>query len=441
MLSLISSSYREQKVKMSNKIMLQLESNQKLLTSQIKALKEANIDTIDSSVNYLSHINVDALNNEFPDFLKDMNIDHLFDTTQEIEDKAHEYNKKQDEDLAKFNQYLRNNPGALAGLLALIASKTLLHNNNEPSLKKDNEEDFSQDQTTNSPITSSGDLAQPVLENQQQPVPEYSKQKVIQKLSNQSSQKKEDLAFINEFVFSFLSPYISGKITAASDPQDRLPMIFQLFEAIEKNNSQPLSDPEKKQIEELAFKSYLKTGMHGLYNRLKLDRYTEKSDSPQASEAYKKLFLALEPAIKKDFPDLKINNKELEDAIKKTGLAYDIESDNIKENMQQILKDYPPSGDPADRKVKDNRLSQQLAKNQNNLFLDPDYSVIQEKKKQFDQVLENAYLDPNLTKEDLVNLEKEQEKEIQMMIKEQQQKTKAVEEARKNEMRQQLKDI
>ena len=467
-LSLISSSYRERKVEISHKTMVQLTSNsvpeelgkkilfrnssnqQEQLADKPQVLKQDNIDTKD----VLSSIEVEALNevtektkeikdkareyneiiaqsykdrlNEFPDFLKDIDVEHLLNINKEIEDKANEYNeiiasKKQDEDLAKFNQYLANNPGALAGYLLALQ----IANNR-------NKEDVSQQQIISSSL----------LENKQPVVSSYSEQEVIQISITESSLKENDLIFVNEFIFNFLSPYINGKITAESDPQDRVPMIFQLFKALENNNSHSLSEDEKKQVEELAFKIYLKIGLHGLYNRLKLNRNVIKADSPEAAETYEKLFLVLEPAIKKDFPNLKINEEQLKDAIKKTGLDYDLESNKIAETVQQVLEKYPHSGDPDDRQIKNNNLDQQLAEdldNSNKLFLDPDYSIIQEKKKQFDQLLEKAYLDPNLTKKDLENLEKEQEKEIQMMIEEQQQKVKATEEAYKERMRQQLK--
>jgi hypothetical protein len=461
-LSLISSSYRDRKVEISHKTMVQLASNsvpeelgkkilfrnpsnqQEQLADKPQVLKQDNIDTTDA----LSSIEVEALNevtektkeiedkareyneiiaqsykdrlNEFPDFLKDIDVEHLLNINKEIEDKANEYNeiianKKQDEDLAKFNQYLANNPGALAGYLLALQ---IANNRNKK------------------------DVSSSLLENKQPVVSSYSEQEAIQISITESSLKENDLIFVNEFIFNFLSSYINGKITAESDPQDRVPMIFQLFKALENNNSHSLSEDEKKQVEELAFKSYLKIGLHGLYNRLKLNRNFIKADSPKAAETYEKLFLALEPALKKDFPNLKINEEQLKDAIKKTGLDYDLESDKIAETVQQVLEKYPHSGDPDDRQIKNNNLYQQLAEdldNPNKLFLDPDYSIIQEKKKQFDQLLEKAYLDPNLTKKDLENLEKEQEKEIQMIIEEQQQKVKATEEAYKERMRQQLK--
>lgn len=117
--------------------------------------------------------------------------------------------------------------------------------------------------------------------------------------------KKEHAEEIAGFVKAFLHPYISGEITPENEPKNR--------KSLESLLAEKFGDDPK--IKKFALADYLEASALGLYINLKLGANTElKPDSPE----FKLLIDALGPAIRKDFPSLKLSK---EDLIKKSGEA------------------------------------------------------------------------------------------------------------------------
>jgi hypothetical protein len=183
--------------------------------------------------------------------------------------------------------------------------------------------------------------------------------------------KKED--FINEFTRVFLSPYVEGKINAETDNPNRQPMIEQLLIQLEKKLNTPLSSEQKKEVEELALKAYLKLSIYEAYRYLKINRaytrFSEQINNPE-NNLNTILIPALKQALKKDFPYQQFSEIEFKEKIAEAGAQYDAETQEIYEKTLQILKDHPGIGNMDDRKPKQNLLKKQEQESSAKHFLD-----------------------------------------------------------------------
>jgi hypothetical protein len=163
----------------------------------------------------------------------------------------------------------------------------------------------------------------------------------IKKNSNNSDQSQANIfdreGFINEFTCAFLSPYIEGKINAKTDDPNRQPMIEKLLVQLEKKLNTALSSEQKKEIEELALKAYLKLSIHGAYRRLQINQAISFSSEMNN--------LALEQVLKKDFPYQQSGKIELKEKIARTEQLL-VQLEKIIKTEQllvQLKKEITPS--------------------------------------------------------------------------------------------------
>lgn len=108
--------------------------------------------------------------------------------------------------------------------------------------------------------------------------------------------------FINRFVENYLFPYYTGQITPENEPQPHIPMMENLAAAF----SQAGFNWSQSQLQEEALKQYVYRSCLGLYVHLQRIEQIEL-DTPE----FQSLLNALNPAIRRDFPNFTGSIEEL----------------------------------------------------------------------------------------------------------------------------------
>lgn len=121
--------------------------------------------------------------------------------------------------------------------------------------------------------------------------------------SGSTFEPSKHYAFINDFVTSFLHPYISGQRNNENEAPNRPSLVELLLKNI------PDYDPlHRDEIVDMAFQAYLKAAALGLY----VNRKVIKGIIASYSEEFGILVSALEQSIPKDFCCKKISQTQLE---------------------------------------------------------------------------------------------------------------------------------
>lgn len=165
---------------------------------------------------------------------------------------------------------------------------------------------------------------------------------------------------VENLVQIFLEPYITGQITRETDPENRSPLATLLYDAMKTHYKELVS---KKTLQNIAYHAFIKQAALGLYlPQNHADDETLKNTTPKNPSAKNRLIQALEEALPREFPDLKLPKEQLLSKINKAIELIDIgrELDYLHSEM---VKDQI-AGDPKNRK----KTLQQL-KEQKRLFL------------------------------------------------------------------------
>ncbi len=187
---------------------------------------------------------------------------------------------------------------------------------------------------------------------------------------------------IEDFVSSFLHPYITGEITKENEPKNRKPMMELLLEE--------LSDVESvttNEIEKMAFNAYIKKAALGLYVNRGINKRAKDircyckvlwlrckgpfasrmndCDIRPASQKFNRLIDALKESLPKDFPDKKLEglpDKKLKDLQDLKGFLdtkmkdlrdlQDLEDKKLKGFLDTKMKGLQDLRDLQDKKLK-----------------------------------------------------------------------------------------
>jgi flagellar basal body-associated protein FliL len=162
-----------------------------------------------------------------------------------------------------------------------------------------------------------------------------SKPKAASSIKRKKGLDLKDKEFINDFVSSFLHPYITGKISREDDSKDRKPMIELLKE---KMPGFELS--MKDEVEEIALNIFFEKAALGLYVNQK--RGALSGDITSESSEFKILIKALTKALPREFPSRKISNDDLRIKASEALVAVNEE----RKNAQEKALDFKVKGNP-----------------------------------------------------------------------------------------------
>lgn len=158
----------------------------------------------------------------------------------------------------------------------------------------------------------------------------------------------DDKEFINNFVGSFLHPYILGFITEKTDPKDREAMIDQLIKAM------PNYDESKKEeVEDLAFHAFLEKGAQGLYAQIHIR--TQFEVVTPADETFKYLLSAITKALPKEFPNLKGSKETVEEKTKEALAIVNKQRADSRKEIQTELNTISKTNRPIEEKKENQR--------------------------------------------------------------------------------------
>jgi len=149
----------------------------------------------------------------------------------------------------------------------------------------------------------------------------------------------EDKEFINNFVASFLHPYITGQITKETDSKDRKPMIELLQEKMPGFESSKMGE-----VEEMALNAFFEKAALGLYvnqERRTLSGRALSGDITSKSPEFEILVNALTEALPREFPSRKISVQNLR---KKASEAVDVVNEERKLAQEEAFN-FKAEGD------------------------------------------------------------------------------------------------